>query len=95
MAAPMRNMRWEDLRVPTPPAYRWQVIVGPGRALRRVLFASDGSPAEVLRELPLKLALERDYGDRHVPLPTLDFGFYSFREPSTTFFGPSDRRPGA
>lgn len=55
-----------------------------------VLVEPDGSRAEVLEEIPLKLAMERDWGDKHVLLMTLEFGFHNFTEPSTTFFGPSD-----
>jgi len=55
-----------------------------------VVFDADGTRAEILEELPLKLALERDFGGRHVLLLTLEFGFHHFKEPSTTFFGPSD-----
>lgn len=55
-----------------------------------VIVEPDGSRAEILEDLPLELAKARDYGDRHVLLLTLEFGFKNFREPSTTFFGPSD-----
>ena len=60
------------------------------KVVEAVVFEADGSRAEVYPDLPLKLALERDFGDRHVLLLTLEFGFHNFREPSTTFFGPSD-----
>jgi thioredoxin reductase len=55
-----------------------------------VVIDADGSRAEILQDLPLAYARERDYGDKHVLLLTLEFGFHKFREPSTTFFGPSD-----
>lgn len=55
-----------------------------------VVVEPDGSRAEILEELPLKLVPERDFGDRHVLLLTLEFGLHKFREPSTTSFGPPD-----
>ena len=46
--------------------------------------------ATLYQELPLKHIQQMNFGDQHVLLLTLEFGFDKFDESSITFLGPSD-----
>ncbi|MDY6802257.1 MAG: NAD(P)-binding domain-containing protein [Cyanobacteriota bacterium] len=55
-----------------------------------LVVSRDFKEASYYRELPLKYVEEQDFGDRHVLILTLEFGFKKFSEPSLSFMGPSD-----
>ncbi|MEZ5322829.1 MAG: NAD(P)-binding domain-containing protein [Microthrixaceae bacterium] len=55
-----------------------------------VVVSEDLSRAEIIRELPIENLRERSFGDDHVFLLTLEFGFHKHDRPPLTFSGPSD-----
>ena len=57
-----------------------------------LVFSNDLQTATLYKELPLGVAKNRDYGDQHVLIMTLDFGFDKFdkRDSALQFMGPSD-----
>ncbi len=55
-----------------------------------LVFSEDLHEATLFEELPLALVRERDLGDRHALVFTLEFGFHRFGESSLSFMGPSD-----
>jgi thioredoxin reductase len=55
-----------------------------------LVVAPDHSRAYVMKELPIDYVREQDFGDHHLLILSLEFGFEKFDEPAHTFFGPSD-----
>jgi hypothetical protein len=55
-----------------------------------IVVPTDLSRATILSELPLNLLRERSFGQDHVFLMTLEFGFHKHEEPPLSFSGPSD-----
>lgn len=55
-----------------------------------IVVSSDLSRATVMRELPVANIRERFFGDDHLLLLTLEFGFHKHEAPPLSFSGPSD-----
>lgn len=55
-----------------------------------IIVSNDLSRATILREMPVDNLRERSFGDDHVFLLTLEFGFHKHEEPPLSFSGPSD-----
>lgn len=55
-----------------------------------IVVSSDLTSAKILRELPIANLRERSFGDDHVLLLTLEFGFHKHEAAPLTFSGPSD-----
>lgn len=55
-----------------------------------IIVSPDLTSARIIRELPIENFRERSFGDDHVFLLTLEFGFHKHDEPPLSFSGPSD-----
>ncbi len=55
-----------------------------------LVVSEDLKQATLYQELPLEYAQQLDFGEQHVLILSLEFGFNKFEEPSLTFLGPSD-----
>lgn len=55
-----------------------------------IVVSKDLSRATIVPELPIENLRERSFGDDHVLLLTLEFGFHKHEAPPLTFSGPSD-----
>ncbi len=55
-----------------------------------IVVSKDLSRATILQELPVANIRERDFGDNHVLMLTLEFGFHKHEASPLSFSGPSD-----
>ena len=55
-----------------------------------IVISKDLSRATIVPELPIDNLRQRSFGDDHVLLLTLEFGFHKHERPPLTFSGPSD-----
>lgn len=55
-----------------------------------IVIPEDLSKATIIRELPVANIRERSFGDDHLLILTLEFGFDKHEEPPLSFSGPSD-----
>ena len=55
-----------------------------------IIVSRDLTEARIIRELPISNLRERSFGDAHLLLLTLEFGFHHHKAAPLTFTGPSD-----